>query len=144
MESCTKMAYCKHFVAFYNNLCISFGTCKVLRLNHSRSKIIPKSNFPAKLVGKNGSAIPWVFLIDSDAEVFIHLTQCIRFGLWKEFSSDAGILSAKTQEETLTQKKLSQSNSNWINSQIANICGRKEGKIILYTLDYFLAISILW
>ena len=57
-ESCTKMAYCKHFVVFYNNLCIRFGTCKVFRMNHSRSKIIPKSKFPAKLVGKNGSAVP--------------------------------------------------------------------------------------
>ena len=38
----------------YNNLCISFGTCKVQRLNHTLSKFIPKSKFPAKLGGKNG------------------------------------------------------------------------------------------
>ena len=63
---------------------------------------------------------------------------------FKEFSSDGGIPSAQDTGGNVDTKKLSQSNSNWINSQIANICGRKEGKIILYTLDYFLAISIFW
>ena len=38
----------------YNDLCIRFGTCKVQRLNHTLSKFIPKSKFPAKLGGKNG------------------------------------------------------------------------------------------
>ena len=99
------------------------------------------------------SKLKWVLLIDSHAELFIHLIQCIRFGIWKIWRLYRALKSfqvtrvfrvPRTQEETLIQKKLRQSNSNWINSQIANICGRKERKIIFYTLDYFLAISIFW
>ena len=62
----------------------------------------------------------------------------------KDFSSDAGIPSAQDTGGNVDTKKLRQSNSNWINSQIANICGRKERKTIFYTLDYFLTISIFW
>ena len=40
----------------YNNLCIRFGSWKVRRLNQSRSKVAPKSKFPAGLGGKNSWA----------------------------------------------------------------------------------------
>ena len=70
----------------YNNLCITFGTWKVRRLNQSRSKVAPKAKFLAGLGEKNGWAVPnWkqAFLINSDAELFMYLIQCIRLGSWK-------------------------------------------------------------
>ena len=49
-------------------------------------KEVPKSKFPAGLGGKewlSRSKLKQAFLIDSDAELFRSLIQCIRLGSWK-------------------------------------------------------------
>ena len=44
-----------------------------------------QSKFPAGLRGKNGWTVPIEIGVPnwSDAELFIYLIQCIRFGSWK-------------------------------------------------------------
>ena len=44
--------------SMYNNLCISFGTWKVQRLNQSHSKVTPKAKFLVRLGEKNSWAVP--------------------------------------------------------------------------------------
>ena len=60
------------------------------------------------------SKLKWMLLIDSHAELFIHLIQCIRFGIWKIWRLYRALKSfqvtrvfrvPRTQEETLIQKK---------------------------------------
>ena len=65
-----------------NNLCIRFGTWKIRRLNQSRFKVAPK----AKFIPLSRSKSKHAFLIDSDAVLFMYLTDlilCSRFGSWK-------------------------------------------------------------
>lgn len=66
----------------YNNLCIRFGTCKVQESYpfeiYSKVEISRKARREERL---SLSKLKWVLLIDSHAELFIHLIQCIRFGI---------------------------------------------------------------
>ena len=62
----------------YNNLWIRFGTWKVQ--SRSKGEIPIWARRKERL---SRSKLKQAFLIDSDAELFIYLIQCIRFGSWK-------------------------------------------------------------
>ena len=80
------------YTMLYDNLCIWFRIWKGRRLNQNRSKVDPKSKFSARLGGKRTaevrSKLKQAFLIDSDAELFMYLIQCIRFGPWEVWPKD--------------------------------------------------------
>ena len=78
------------YTILYDNLCIWFRIWKGRRLNQNRSKVDPKSKFSAGLGGKRTaearSKLKQALLINSDAELFMYLIQCIglaheKFGL---------------------------------------------------------------
>ena len=56
------------------SLSIRFGTWKVRRLNQSRSKVAPKARRKERL---SRVKLKQAFLIDSEAELFMYLIQCI-------------------------------------------------------------------
>ena len=70
----------------YNNLCIRFGTWKVWRPESKSFLRRLKVEFPGRAGREQRlSRSKWkrVFLIDSDAKLFMCLIQYIRFGSWK-------------------------------------------------------------
>ena len=74
---------------------LGLGTWKVWHPNQSCSKVAPKAKFLARLGEKNGcmsrSKLKQAFLVDSDAEIFMNLIQCIR--LMKSSASELGLSS---------------------------------------------------
>ena len=62
-----------------NNLCIRFGREKFGLWIKAVSKTLQRRNSVPLSCSKSKQA----FLIDSDAELFMYLIQCIRFGSWK-------------------------------------------------------------
>ena len=67
----------------YYNLCVKLGTLKGRRLNQSRSKVVPPFDIAGRAKREerlSRSKLKQAFLIDSDAEFFMFLIQCIRFG----------------------------------------------------------------
>ena len=71
----------------YNNLCISFGTWKVWCQSESKLfQSCSKGKIPGRTRWKewlSRSKLKQVFLIDSDAKLFMYLIQCIRFSSGK-------------------------------------------------------------
>ena len=72
----------------YNNVCITFGTWKVRRLNQSRSIVeIPGRVRRDKRLSR--SKLKKAFLIDSDVEIIKNIIQFFglaneKFGVWSE------------------------------------------------------------
>ena len=78
-----------------------FGTWKVRRLDQSRSK----GEIPGRARRKerlSRSKLKQAFLIDSDAELFMYLIQCIRFGSWKVRRLNQALISIQLQKNLPT------------------------------------------
>ena len=72
------------YTIVYDNLCIWFRIWKGRRLNQNRSKVDPKSaGLGGKRTAEARSKLKQALLINSDAELFMYLIQCIKFGPWE-------------------------------------------------------------